>query len=170
MIHKTVQRGIDMGLVRYDDTPKGNYIVYIHAQKRLPMGKPEEWVRLLSYLHLILLYDYPPEHIAIEYPIKMGSSYRYADIVVFEEVTWQKVHILVECKRDDIGKTKFEEGIKQAISYANQINPNYIWITSGENNSYYTFKQYHASKISKIPPFSAIRRWWDSLTKIFKPQ
>jgi hypothetical protein len=169
-MHKTVQRGMAMGLVRYQDTPKGICIEYIHQQKRCLIGKPEEWVRLLCYLHLVMLYDYPPEHIAIEYPIKMGSSYRYADIVVFDDANWQQVRMVVECKREDIEKAKFDEGVKQAISYARQLNPAYIWVSAGEErhaHRYFMFRQGNAIPIAQIPPFSIAKRWWREFKSIF---
>lgn len=167
-MHKTVQRGIDLGLVRYEDTAKGRCVLYIHAQKFFPISKPEEWVRLLAYLQLVLVHNYPPDHIALEYPIKMGSSYRYADIVVFSDADLQIPYILVECKREEISTKQFEEGVKQALSYARQIVPSYIWVTSGDDaiNRYGMFQNGTMRHLAKLPSFSIQRIWWREIKRI----
>lgn len=167
-MHKTVQRGIELGLVRYVDTNKGRCIEYVQVRKTYPIGKPEEWVRLLAYLHLAMVMGYPPEHIALEYAIKMGSSYRYADIVVFADADWRVPHLLVECKQEAIGERGFAEGIKQAESYARQINPRYVWVTSGTdgNNRYGIWQNGYLYALSYLPHFSAREIWWRELKRL----
>ncbi len=140
-MHKTVALAISQGIIRYEDTPKGRCVVYIQCgHRKQPVGNAEEWVRLMAYLQLILRSGYPPERVAVEFPIKMGSSYRYADIVVFEDNEQQKPFIVVECKREEATPKIIEEGIKQGQSYMKQAGGQYLWVTSGEHGSNYFFE------------------------------
>lgn len=167
-MHKTVERGIQLGLVRYVETNKGIQIEYIQAKRKYPIGKPEEWVRLLSYLHLTMVAQHPPENIALEYAIKMGSSYRYADIVVFENATHQKPLLLVECKRENSTQQAFEEAEKQAFSYCRQISPQYVWVTTGAKgfNSYYQYRADNFVRMYALPSVGIWRHFWQWLKGI----
>lgn len=168
-MHKTVDLAIRRGLIRYEDTAQGRCVVYLQVGvvKKQPIGRPEEWVRLMAYLQLILRNDYPPERVVIEFPIKMGSSYRYADIVVFADNDRTKPFIVVECKREGITPKNLQEGVKQGQSYMRQIGGQYLWVTTGENgqNLFFEYNQNRFYGIHALPEFAARQRLWYELRK-----
>jgi len=105
----------------------------------------------------------------------MGSGYKYVDIVVFKT----KAHadgedmILIECKRSKVSANAFKEAEKQGFSYEYQLRcADYLWITSGDRNSYYRIK---ADKkegrkfipIKDLPTFSAKDRFSYKLKETF---
>lgn len=62
---------------------------------------PEEYVRQ-EYCRILLdVYKYPKEHIDVEYPIKVGSTDKRCDIVVFksEEKSQDNIYWIIETKR-----------------------------------------------------------------------
>lgn len=81
---------------------------------------PEENVRQRWARSLVEEYGYRREDIALEFPIKMGTARKRADIVVFKEGAAQKqenIFIIVEAKREDILPRSQTEGVDQLKSY-----------------------------------------------------
>jgi type I restriction enzyme M protein len=81
---------------------------------------PEEYVRQNIERRLVLELDYPPEQIAIEFSIKIGSRSVRVDIAVFpegREHTQDNAFILVECKKDTIPPSSQKDGVDQLKSY-----------------------------------------------------
>ena len=74
---------------------------------------PEEYVRQ-EYCRILLdVYKYPKEHIDVEYPIKVGSTDKRCDIVVFksEEKSQDNIYWIIETKKKDE-----KEGVEQLWS------------------------------------------------------
>lgn len=136
-----IERGIKEGLISFDAERK--YITYIHQNKKRNYKNPEEKVQADSFLKLVLVYNYPVEHIAQFVPIKMGSSTREADIIVYKDAAHNKPWIVVECKHEEASQLEFEEAEKQAFSYANALatTTKFIWVTKGNQDSYYKFNK-----------------------------
>ncbi len=61
--------------------PDGRIADYIDGKHR--NDTPEEYVRQNIEKRLVLEHKYPRDQIKVEYPVKIGSSRRRADIVVF---------------------------------------------------------------------------------------
>ena len=98
--------------------PDGKILDYIDGKLR--NDTPEEYVRQNIERRLVMELGFMPEQIAIEFPIKMGSSKRRVDIVVFEkgaEHTQENVWIVIECKRDSVQPKAKKEGVGQMKSY-----------------------------------------------------
>lgn len=111
-----IQKGIDKGLIKFDDE---NTILYTVQNFRRDWKNPEEKVRAEAYLMLVFNFGYKAENIEFEVKAKQGSSGKTsADIVVFKESSNKKEGFLViEVKAGD-SKEKAEEVRKQARSYA----------------------------------------------------
>lgn len=148
-----IKRGIDQDII----TLTQEKVYYKILQTAFPLT-PEEEVRIEAYLTLIFVYDYPAGQIAFEHPVKMGSDYRRVDIVVFEDYAKDKIFLLVECKRKNVGDTLFKEATSQGFSYDNHLYVKYIWITSGDRNAYFKTQQKEEGRdrlsIYNIPNFS----------------
>jgi type I restriction enzyme M protein len=80
----------------------------------------EENVRQRWARSLVEEYGYLKTDIAVEYPIKMGSSRKRADIVVFKEGAapkQQNIFIIIEAKTEHTLPTAAGEGLAQLKSY-----------------------------------------------------
>lgn len=96
---------------------------------------PEEYVRQNIEKALIRQYKYAPADAAPEFTIRVGSSRKRVDIVVFgknTDHTQANAYILVETKKADVKPTHRTEGIGQLQSYmASCLNAQYGMWTNG---------------------------------------
>ena len=136
-----IKLGLQKNLIILEGPSSGapDKITYI-IQDQTFNWKPEEEVRLETFLRLVIDYKYPPQQIRMEVPVTMGSDKsKRADIVVYRDKNCLIPHILVECKNQEVSEAEFQQAINQAYSYAYAM-PNdikYIWVTSGIKNAYY---------------------------------
>ena len=132
-----IQKGKDSGLIKFDEEKK--YITYIHQNKRRNYQKPEEKIQAETFLKLVLLYNYPPEHIAINKEVVIGSNSKEADIIVYKNSEHTIAHIVVECKKEEVSESEFNQAVKQAFSYAatGTVRAKYFWVTSKIKDEYY---------------------------------
>ena len=87
---------------------------------RLRPDKPEENVRQRWARSLVEEYRYSRDDIALEFPIKMGTARKKADIVVFKEDAPHKqenIFIIIEAKREDVQPKARIDGVEQLKSY-----------------------------------------------------
>src|SRR5699024_6165318 len=96
---------------------------------------PDEYVRQNIETALVRQYKYAPADCAPEFTIRVGSSRKRADIVVFDkgaDHTQTNAYILVETKRADVKPTHRTEGVGQLQSYmASSLNVRYGMWTNG---------------------------------------
>jgi len=106
------------------------FLIFCPVSNKKKVAKPEEVVRqlMIDRLHYGLGYAY--NQMAVEVPVKMGSSYasKKADIVVYRDATKQTHHIIVECK-----KPARTDGIEQLESYMNATG---VWWGCWLNGNY----------------------------------
>lgn len=98
---------------------------------------PEEYVRQNIEKALVRQYKYTPADCTPEFSIRVGSSRKRVDIVVFgkgTDHTQANAYILVETKRADVKPTHRTEGVGQLQSYmASCLNAQYgIWTNGTE--------------------------------------
>lgn len=96
---------------------------------------PEEYIRQNIEKALVRQYKYVPTDCAPEFTIKVGSSRKRVDIVVFDkdtDHTQANAYILVETKKADVKPTHRTEGVGQLQSYmASCLNVRYGMWTNG---------------------------------------
>lgn len=81
---------------------------------------PEEYVRQEIAKSLVREYEYPKRVVAVEFKLKLGSSSKRADIVLFPDGADHKQEnawIIVECKKKDVRPSDKTEGVEQLKSY-----------------------------------------------------
>ncbi len=107
--------------------PDGKIVDFI--DQKIRNDTPEEYVRQNIERRLVLELGFRPGQIAVEFPVKLGSSKKRADLVLFpigathaQENAW----IIVECKRDNVEPTSKSEGTEQLKSYLAAC-PNAEW-------------------------------------------
>lgn len=159
-----LQKAQNEGLLRiYRDE-----ICYQTLNQSFPLT-PEEQVRAEIFAKIVYHYGYPTQRIAFEYPVKMGSSYKRVDIIIFSEDSRQKPFCIVECKKNHIGNSTFEEAIEQAFSYDNHLYAQYLWITSGNQEVF--FKSEHSKSgrrryvLNDLPKFAFKDQLWYKVTE-----
>ncbi|MFW6025557.1 MAG: restriction endonuclease subunit M [Candidatus Woesearchaeota archaeon] len=124
MLEQTVIRG---------SVPEGKIRCFI--SDKLRENKPEERRRQIVARSLVKEYEYPKRDIKIEFPIKMGSATKRADIVVFHHNKNHKqenIKIIVEVKREKIKPSNKNNGVKQLLSYLSAcMNVDFgLWVGS----------------------------------------
>lgn len=134
-MHNLIDQGITKGLISFDTDQKN--INYKIQNKRLRFNDPEEKVRANAYLSLVLEYGYTAEQIDIEVAVEHRVPNIYADIVVYADKSLKKPLILVECKREEASQGELDQGIEQGFGYANSVDAEYVWLTSGIRNDYF---------------------------------
>lgn len=102
---------------------------------------PEEYVRQNLEKALVRQYKYAPRDCEPEFTVKVGSSKKRVDIVVFtpgQEHTQANTYILVETKKADVKPTHRTEGVGQLQSYmASCLNAQYGMWTNGDDRFCY---------------------------------
>lgn len=169
-VDELTKKGLQQGLIRFEGTGNDRYVFYSHPNMRF-RWEPEEEVRAWAYLHLVIEKKYPPQYITLERKVKMGSSHRYVDIVIFSDHTHQKDDIIIECKRADVSKRVFLEAVEQGKSYDNQLYGNYIWVTSQKFNTYYKTKSVKNGRdyieLDSLPSFTTSVKFKSGVADVF---
>lgn len=147
-----VERGIKEGLISVSE----DNITYL-SSNITRRKTPEELVQVEIYIQLILKYNYKPQRIKFEVPIKMGADTKRADIVVYNDDKLEIPFILVECKKQEVSEQELQQAINQAYSYAYAM-PNdvkYLWVTSGLKDIFLEVDKQRATRVvvADIPQF-----------------
>jgi type I restriction enzyme M protein len=149
-----IQQGIAKNLISINE--ETNYITYIHQNKSRSYKNPEEKVQALTFLKLVIEYNYPVEHIQQFVTVQMGVAKKEADIIVYKDKNYKTPHIVVECKKEEISELEFRTAIDQAFSYAVTEGAKYVWTTSGIKDEYYEVPNERPKEritITDIPKF-----------------
>lgn len=129
------KQGLAKKLISFDADQKN--ITYIRQNKRLRFTDPEEKVRANAYLSLVIDYGYSPEQIDIEVTVEHRVPTIFSDIVVYVDKSLKKPLIVVECKREEASQGELDQAVEQAFGYANSMDADWVWMTSGLRNDYF---------------------------------
>ena len=129
------RQGLLKKLIRFDTDQKS--ITYVRQNKRLRFTGSEEKVRAHAYLSLVIDYGYSPEQIDIEVTVEHRVPTIFSDIVVYADKSLKKPVIVVECKREEASQGELDQAVEQAFGYANSMDADFIWMTSGLRNDYF---------------------------------
>lgn len=150
-----IKVGIDKGLISFNEDK--SRIKYVHQNKERNYNNPEEKVQTLTFISLVIDYNYPVNRIKQFVPVTMGSEIKEADIVVYEDDMCMSPHVLVECKREEVSEAEYQQAIEQAYSYAFALpcNIKYVWVTSGIKSDYFEVdkNQNTRNQLPDIPQF-----------------
>lgn len=98
---------------------------------------PEEYVRQNIERAVLRQYKYPAADCSPEFSVRVGSSRKRVDVVVFSagaEHLQTNAYILIETKRADIKPSHKTEGVDQLISYLSAcLNARYGMWTNGDD-------------------------------------
>lgn len=114
--------------------PQGKVLDFI--DNKIRTETPEEYVRQEIEKSLVREYDYTRDEIAVEFRVKMGSSSKRADLVIFAEGggrAQDDVWAIIECKAATVTPDSKTEGVEQLKSYmAACMNAEYGMWTNGQ--------------------------------------
>jgi type I restriction enzyme M protein len=143
-----------------ESVPEGKLIDFLTG--RQVNDTPEEYVRQNLERALVRQYGYAKAHCLPEVPIKVGSSRKRVDVIVWpdgDERTQENAYILVECKKAGTSPKGKVDGVDQLKSYmAACLNARYGLWTNGDDRFCFakrtTAKGGHAfEEIVEIPAF-----------------
>jgi type I restriction enzyme M protein len=128
---------------------------------RLVNDTPEEYVRQNVEKALVRGYRYSPGDCEPEFPIKVGSSRRRVDIVVFsegQEHRQEAAWLLVETKKRGTNTSNKTDGVEQLKSYmAACLNVEYGMWTNGDEQVFYAKRRtttgFKIEEIIEIPAY-----------------
>tara|TARA_B110001450_G_scaffold49543_1_gene46150 strand:+ start:345 stop:2315 length:1971 start_codon:yes stop_codon:yes gene_type:complete len=150
--------------------PEGKIIDFI--DEKIREDTPEEYVRQQIEKSIILEYEYLREVCAVEFPIKMGTAKKRADIVIFDEdkkKIQENINIIIECKEEKVSSSSKKEGVGQLKTYmAASPNCNFgLWTNSIER---FVFKKNIKNKKIIFDEIIDIPKFKDPLDKTEKPE
>lgn len=150
--------------------PDGKLLDFLSAQ--LVNDTPEEYVRQNIEKALIRQYRFPREDCEPEFSIKVGSSNKRVDIVVFYEGKPHKqenTYILVETKKAKTNPHGKKDGIEQLKSYmASCLNAKYGLWTNGDER--YCFVKHEKEGNFIFEEIAEIPTYGQSELDIMKPE
>lgn len=125
-----LQNGIDNGLIEINQDKK--IIQYVH-QNFVRTLFPEEFVRAITYIELVLDYGYKKENIKFEVPAQQGSSGETSADIVLYYPDKKEAFLVVEVKEPNT-KDKIDKIRRQARGYAysEEIRAKYFSYRIGE--------------------------------------
>ena len=126
---------------------------------------PEEYVRQ-EYCRILLdVYKYPRSHIDVEYSIKVGSTDKRCDIVVFndEEKSQDNIYCIVETKKKDE-----KEGVDQLWSYMSATTASFGTWTNGDSILFYYKDVARSNRYTELPDIPKYKESVDSIGKYNK--
>lgn len=130
-----ISQGLARNLISFDADQKN--ISYVRQNKRFRFTGPEEIVRANAYISLVIDYGYRPEQIDIEVRVEHRVPTIFSDIVVYADKSLKKPVIVVECKREEASQGELDQAVEQGFGYANSMDADFIWMTSGLRNDYF---------------------------------
>ncbi|WP_411726254.1 N-6 DNA methylase [Methyloglobulus sp.] len=102
----------------YLTIPEGKICDFISGNFR--NDSPEEYVRQNLEKRLVNELKYPRERIGVEVTLQLGSNKPRADVVIYLEKlpqTQENIHVIVECKKENVSPSDKKDGIEQLKSY-----------------------------------------------------
>lgn len=149
--------------------PEGKIVDFIDGSFR--NDTPEEYVRQQIEKSIVKEYIYPKNLCMVEYTIKIGSSRKRADIVIFESEERQKqedIKIIVECKQEKISPNNKKEGLEQLKTYmASCINCEFGLWTNGKDR--FVFRKITKAEKVAFDEIIDIPKLGQSLAEAEKP-
>ncbi len=125
--------------------------IFDEIRKKFVILTPEEWVRQHVVQFILQQKQYPKSHINVEKLVKVNSTIKRYDIVVFNADG--SIKILVECKAPEIKIS--QDTFDQIARYNMVLNAEYLMVTNG-NNHYFCQVDFENEKyqfLADIPAY-----------------
>ena len=150
-----IQRGIAKSLISFND--ENTRIFYnVKTKKNYNYKDPEEKIRAYVFIKLVLDFGYNTEDIDFEVTVPRRTPEDLADIVVYKKGNDKQPYLVVECKKDGISDSQFEQAIEQVFGNANSLRAKYAWVVAGNTETAFDIDNFDSMEreknvISQIP-------------------
>ncbi len=126
---------------------KQQKIIYTAKNHTERYSDPEEKVRAEFWAELIYVYGYAPHRIGIEITVPDRTPSDRADLVVFHDDECKRPYAVIECKRDGITDSEFNQAIEQAFGNgaAAKFRAEYVMVVAGLTRSVFDFSDKHGA-------------------------
>jgi type I restriction enzyme M protein len=114
-----LERAIEDGHIRLDQSGRFERIHYVAASRSERWSDPEEKVRAEFYAELIYRYGYSADRIGVEVTVPDRSPSDFADLVVFRDDERKRPFAVIECKSTLVSDAEFIQAVEQAWGNGN---------------------------------------------------
>ena len=117
---------------------KITYVAINHTEK---YADPEEKIRAEYWAELIYRYGYEPKRIGVEVTVPDRTPRDAADLVVFRDDRRTRPYAVIECKRDDITDSEFDQAVEQACGNGTwaKFRTNFVGVVAGQTRRFLDF-------------------------------
>ena len=145
---ENIKRGIEKGYISLEND--WSRITY-HCSRDYSTSfkNPEEKIRASYFVELILDYKYPKNKIDIEVTVPRRTPEDRADIVIYEDEELKTPYLIVECKKDGITDSEFNQAIEQAFGNANSLRGKYAIVVAGNTKTAFDVAGFKPSEREK---------------------
>ena len=150
-----IQKGIANNLISFNN--ENTRIIYnAKTEKSYNYKDPEEKIRASVFIRLVVDFGYNAKDIDFEVRVPRRTPEDLADIVVYEKGKDTQPYLVVECKKDGISDSQFEQAIEQVFGNANSLGAKYSWVVAGNTDTAFDVKNFNSMEreknvISQIP-------------------
>lgn len=132
-------QAFDDGLAALITDGKTENIYYYAEAGGAPIYKtkwanPEEKVRAELWAELIYKYEYPAEHLRIEFAVPDRVASKRADIVIFRDALHMQPYFVLETKAADTSDSAMAQALEQACGYRAALGAVFAGAVSGSTS------------------------------------
>ena len=136
-LEKALKNG-DARLLAEGKTEQINYVAIKRTER---YTDPEEKVRAEYWAELIDRYGYEPKRIGVEVTVPDRTPNDIADLVIFHDDKQTRPYAVIECKRDDITDSEFDQAVEQACGNGTwaKLRANFVGVVAGQTRRFLDF-------------------------------
>lgn len=150
-----IQVGQNQGIIKiYTEGDREKITYHAKESKTYNYKDPEEKVRASYFCELVMLYGYDAKDISLEVTMPARTPSNLADIVLYTKDG--QPYLVVECKKDKITDSEFNQAVEQAFGNANSLRAKFTAVVAGNTRSFYNVADYSGAErehniLGKIP-------------------
>ena len=131
------------GHARLSGEGKAEKITYVAVNRTERYVDPEEKVRAEYWAELIYHYGYEPDCIGVEVTVPDRTPRDAADLVVFHDNKRTRPYAVIECKRDDITDSEFDQAVEQACGNGTwaKFRADFVGVVAGQTRRFLDFSE-----------------------------
>ena len=120
---------------------KTEKIIYVAIDRTERYADPEEKVRAEYWAELIYRYRYDPDCIGVEVTVPDRTPKDIADLVIFHDRDRKRPYAVIECKRDDITDSEFDQAVEQACGNGTwaKLRAKFVGVVAGQTRRFLDF-------------------------------
>ena len=136
-----LDNAIKDGHAQRSDKGKAEKITYVAINRTERYADPEEKIRAEYWAELIYRYDYEPKRIGVEVTVPDRTPKDIADLVIFYDDKRTRPYAVIECKRDDITDSGFDQAVEQACGNGTwaKLRAEFVGVVAGQTRRFLDF-------------------------------